>query len=88
MSASTVGRRPGPGRLRGQQPGERGALTARAGEVAHARGCAGGRTLAERLDAALERLQAAGAADCPVCRGPLVPAGGGGRCGRCGSAVA
>ena len=48
----------------------------------------GGRlTLERRLDGVWEGLRADGAADCPVCEGPLAIDAGGStaRCGDCGS---
>ena len=44
-------------------------------------------TLAERLEGALRTAYARGAAECPVCRGELLPAGRAARCGGCGSTV-
>ena len=46
----------------------------------------GGRlTLEVRLDSVWEGLRAGGAAECPVCDGPMVAAGAAARCGSCGS---
>ena len=46
----------------------------------------GGRlTLERRLARVLEGLAAAGAAECPVCRGPMRRTGETARCGGCGS---
>ena len=45
-------------------------------------------TLEERLDLVLEGVRADGQAACPVCRGPLAPAGADrARCGDCGSEI-
>jgi hypothetical protein len=51
------------------------------------RGCSsGGRlTFEERISSVWEGLLAAGAAECPVCRGRMELAGPVGRCGSCGS---
>jgi hypothetical protein len=53
------------------------------------RPCAGGGrlTLEQRLESVWEGLLAAGAAECPLCRGPMEAAAGGGRCGDCGSTL-
>ena len=49
-------------------------------------GSGGGRlTLERRLRSVWEDLAAAGAAECPVCRGPLRRAGEAARCEGCGS---
>jgi hypothetical protein len=51
--------------------------------------CVGGpgrrMTLEQRLDSALSAVQSGAAADCPVCAGPMVAAGGAAECGDCGS---
>ena len=50
----------------------------------------GGRlTLEQRLDSVWEGLRAGGAADCPLCEGPMAtdPGGAVARCGDCGSAL-
>ena len=48
----------------------------------------GGLTLEERLGLVLEDVRADGHAECPVCRGPLAPAGPEcARCGGCGSQI-
>jgi hypothetical protein len=49
----------------------------------------GGRgiTLEERLESVCRAAQREGIAECPVCRGPMVAAGAGARCGGCGSVV-
>jgi len=45
----------------------------------------GGRvTLEERLESAWRGLHAAGAAECPVCRGRMTLGAGAGECGGCG----
>ena len=45
-------------------------------------------TLEERLNATFAALTAAGAADCPVCHGPMQRDAGGGTCKDCGARLA
>lgn len=48
----------------------------------------GGRpTLEQRISRVWEGLHAAGAAECPVCRGRIERSHEGGRCGDCGSTL-
>jgi len=50
----------------------------------------GGRlTLEQKLDGVWEGLRAGGAAECPLCRGPMagVTAEAGARCGDCGTSL-
>ena len=53
------------------------------------RGCSsGGRlTFEERISSVWEGLLAAGATECPVCRGRMELAAAVGRCGSCGSKI-
>jgi hypothetical protein len=46
-----------------------------------------GRTLEERISTLWDGLLQTGAAECPVCRGPMERAGHGGQCLRCGSVL-
>jgi hypothetical protein len=87
MSAGIANTRATPALPRRQRPGATHALAGPAGRDAASHGRSGARTLAERLDLALERVRSAGIADCPVCRGPLVRGGPGGCCRACGSSV-
>jgi hypothetical protein len=49
----------------------------------------GGRlTLEQLLDSVWEGLQADGAAECPLCHGPMTRTAAGGQCGGCGSTLA
>ena len=52
-------------------------------------GCSDGDrpTLEQHVSRVWEGLLAAGVADCPVCGAEMRRAGGGGRCGGCGSAL-
>jgi tRNA(Ile2) C34 agmatinyltransferase TiaS len=45
----------------------------------------GGATLLERLELALAGASAEGSATCPVCEGPMAPAGKAARCQDCGA---
>ena len=44
-----------------------------------------GLTLEQRLENSFSELQAGATTACPVCRAPMLPAPGGGRCSGCGS---
>ncbi len=44
-----------------------------------------GLTLEQHLSGAWRAVQAHGAAECPVCRGPMTLSGGSARCEGCGS---
>jgi hypothetical protein len=56
------------------------------GEARSSAARAGGSvTLEERLQSAWRALQAAGAAECPLCGGEMTLHGGAGECGGCGA---